>query len=247
MMLEEHKEAWISLSILEYEEALSRRIGDLESSEVLPTILELVDSGMLFSLHVDVMRPPLIPHGSSFQLELIRDLYFPLHNRIFLEIHLMMKEPELLIEEITEFVEPRCRGNVALIVQREAYVSEEEVIKGLRIIKNLGYKAGIGLNLPTPFKSLTDGMIENADIVLIMSVPMGKGGQRYNAQASRRIKSVSERFPDKLIKVDGGINDKTARSVVEAGASILVVGSYITRNKDPIGVLMRLTTTLSQE
>jgi len=89
-------------------------------------------------------------------------------------------------------------------------------------------------------------MIENADIVLIMSVPMGKGGQRYSAKASRRTKSVSERFPDKLIKVDGGINDKTAWSVVEAGASILVVGSYITRNKDPIGVLMRLRAILSQ-
>ena len=245
-MQRKRREALISLSILEYERELSKRIGDLESSEAFSKIVQLVDSGMLYSLHIDVMRPPLIPDRSSFQLELIRDLYFLLHNKTVLEIHLMMNEPELLIQEINRFIKPRHRANIALIIQREAYVSEEGVIERLEIIRDLGYRTGIGLNLPTAFDSLTDDIIGNADIVLIMSVPMGKGGQRFDVEASMRIKSGSERFPDKLIKVDGGINDETARSVVEAGAGILVVGSYITRNKEPISVLMRLKGVLSQ-
>jgi len=239
-MRRKRREALISLSILEYERELSKRIGDLESSEAFSKIAQLVDSGMLYSLHIDVMRPPLIPHRSSFQLELIRDLYFLLHSKTVLEIHLMMNEPDLLIREINKFVQPNHRAKVALIIQREAYSSEEEVTERLGIIKDLGYKAGIGLNLPTAFESLTNSIIDNSDIVLIMSVPMGKGGQKYNAQASTRIRSVSERFPDKLIKVDGGVNDRTARSVVDAGASILVVGSYITMNKEPTSVLSRL-------
>jgi len=243
-MRRKRREALISLSILGYEGELSRRIGDLESSEAFSKIAQLVDSGMLYSLHIDVMRPPLIPHRSSFQLELIRDLYFLLHNKTVLEIHLMMNEPELLIVEINKFVQPNHRVKVALIIQREAYSSEEEVIERLEIIKDLGYRAGIGLNLPTAFESLTNSMISNADIVLIMSVPMGKGGQKYNAQASMRIKSVSERFPDKLIKVDGGVNDRTARLVVEAGASILVIGSYVTMDKKPTGALMSLKRVL---
>jgi ribulose-phosphate 3-epimerase len=245
-MRRKRRESLISLSILEYERELSERIGDLEGSEAFSQIVQLVDSGMLYSLHIDVMRPPLIPHRSSFQLELIRDLYFLLHNRTVIEIHLMMNEPELLIREINKFIKPNHRAEVALIIQLEAYSSEEEVTKRLEIIKDLGYKAGIGLNLPTAFDSLADDIISNADIVLIMSVPMGKGGQRFDVEASTRIKSVSERFPDKLIKVDGGINDETARSVIDAGARILVVGSYITRNKEPISVLMRLKGVLSQ-
>ena len=245
-MQRKRREALISLSILEYERELSKRIGDLESSEAFSKIVQLVDSDMLYSLHIDVMRPPLIPDRSSFQLELIRDLYFLLHNKTVLEIHLMMNEPELLIQEINRFIKPRQRANIALIIQREAYVSEEGVIERLEIIRDLGYRTGIGFNLPTAFDSLTDDIISNADIVLVMSVPMGKGGQRFDVEALMRIKSVSERFPDKLIKVDGGINDETARSVVEAGAGILVVGSYITRNKEPISVLMRLKGVLSQ-
>jgi len=243
-MRRKRREALISLSILEYERELSKRIGDLESSEAFSKIAQLVDSGMLYSLHIDVMRSPLIPHRSSFQLELIRNLYFLLHNKTVLEIHLMMNEPELLIGEINKFVEPNHRAKVALIIQREAYASEEEVIERLEIIKDLGYRVGIGLDLPTAFESLTNSTISNADIVLIMSVPMGKGGQKYNAQASMRIKSVSKQFPDKLIKVDGGVNDRTARLVVEAGASILVIGSYVTMDKKPTSALMSLKRVL---
>ncbi|MFQ6095549.1 MAG: hypothetical protein ACE5NN_05350 [Candidatus Bathyarchaeia archaeon] len=244
---EKHRKALISLSLLEYEEELSKRIGDLKDSEVFSRILKLVDSGMLYSLHIDVMRPPLIPDRSAFPTEVIRDLYVHLHDKIMLVIHLMVKEPDYLIKEIDSFIELDARPNISLIIHREAYASEEDVIKRLKFIKELGYKAGIGLNLPTPLTSLTDGMIKNADMVLIMSVPMGKGGQRYDDRSSRRIRGVSERFPDKLIEVDGGINDETIRSVVEAGAKSLVIGSYVTKNTNPIEALVRLHKILSEE
>ena len=232
--------ALISLSILEYERELSQQIGNLANSEAFSKIVELVDSGFLYSVHIDVMRPPLVPHRSSFPIELIRDVCSHLRSKILIEVHLMVNEPELLIEKINGFVDPEHRTKVALIIQREAYISEEEVINRLRIIKSLGYKAGIGLNFPTPFENLTDEMIENSDLILVMSVPMGKGGQKYEDRATERIRSISRRFPEKLSKVDGGINDKTIKTVIEAGARILVMGSFITRNRRPLDALKRI-------
>ncbi len=235
-----NRETQISLSLLEYESDLLKHLDQFKCSKVFSQILELVVSGKLYSLHIDVMRPPLISNRSAFPIELIRRIYENLHERITLEIHLMVKEPELLIEDINKFVEPDGRTEVSMIIQREAYGSEEEVIKTLRAIKTLGYRAGIGLNLPTPFKSLTEEIIKNADLVLIMSVPMGKGGQKYDDQATERIKVIASRFPDKPIKVDGGINDKTVQSVKKAGAKILVIGSFVSMSKKPLAVLENL-------
>jgi len=182
----------------------------------------------------------LIPDRSTFPIDLIKYIYENFHEKIILEIHLMVKEPNLLVQEINEFIEPRNRKRISMIIQREAYITEEEITNTLRTIKELGYKAGISLNLPTPFNRLTDEMMRDADLVLIMSVPMGKGGQEYDEQATERIKDISNRFPSKPIKVDGGINDMTAQTVKKAGAEIFVVGSYLTKNGDPFGALERI-------
>lgn len=230
----------ISLSLLEYEADLLKQLDQIERSMVFSKIIELVDSGKLYSLHIDVMRPPLIPHRSSFPIQLIGRMYDSLHEKIILEIHLMVKDPYTLIQEMNRFIEPRERGKIPMIIQREAYSMEEDAVKTLREIRSLGYKAGIGLNLPTSFGSLTDEMIKGADIVLIMSVPMGKGGQEYSDEATQRIKEISGRFPDKSIKVDGGINDKTVVSARNAGAKILVVGSFVTMSREPLDAVEKI-------
>lgn len=217
-----------------------KQLDQLPRSEVFSRILELVNSGKLYSLHIDIMRPPLIPDRYAFPIELIRQMYENLRGKIILEMHLMVQKPDFVIQEIDRFVEPSERTRSTMIIQREAFNSEEEVTRTLRAIKNLGYKAGIGLNLLTPFNSLKEEMIKESDLVLIMSVPMGKGGQQFSDQATQRIKDVSSRFPDKPVKVDGGINDKTIRSVKKVGAKILVVGSFISMSSNPLVAVEKL-------
>lgn len=235
-----HEEYYFSLSLLEYESDLLKQLNHLAHSIVFSKILELVNSGKLYSLHIDVMRPPLIPNRSAFPTELIRKMYENFHERIILDIHLMANDPEVLVQKISDFIEPQQRPETTTIIQREPYASQKEVVTALRTIKSLGYRVGIGLNIPTSFESLTDGMVRNADEVLIMSVPMGKGGQSYSEEATERIKRLSSRFPDKPIRVDGGINDKTILSAKRAGARIFVIGSYVTMSRRPIAALEKL-------
>lgn len=238
--LKQHKETHISLSLLEYESHLLKHLNHLADSKVFSKTIELVNSGKLYSLHIDVMRPPLIPGRSAFPIELIRHIYENLHERIILDIHLMVKEPDFLIQEISEFIQPEKRTEISMTVQREGYSCKEGVMTALRIIRNLGYRAGIGLDLPTRVKTLTDEMIEKSDLVLLMSVPMGKGGQKYDEEATERIKELSSRFPEKPIGIDGGINDKTTVSAKKAGATIFVIGSFVTMSRKPLEALEKL-------
>ena len=223
----------ISLSLLEYEPVLAKHVDDLAGSECLSKIIRLVQTGKIHRAHVDVMRPPMIPDTSNFSKDLMHRLYVELHEKVQLAYHLMVKEPSPLIEEINGFVPKEERAKTLIIIQRESFNSEDEAVKALRLLKTQGYEAGICLDLPTPRRVLTGKIIEAADNLLIMSVPMGRGGQKYSSKATRRIAFFSRGFPEKPITVDGGIDPKTIGVAGKAGAKEAVVGSFITRNGNP--------------
>lgn len=232
--------ASISLSILEYEPELANQIGRLSESEAFLKISRLVGSSKLNSIHIDVMRPPLIPRKFAFPTVLIRQLYEEFHKKVTFAIHLMTRDPDPVIEEVNRFIDVKEKPKIPVILHREIYSSEEEAVEALRSVKNLGYRAGIGLNLPTPVESLTKKIVENIDLVLLMSVRMGRGGQKYHPEATEKIRRFSKDFPRVKIWVDGGIRGKTIRSIIDAGADVLVIGSCITRSKDPIKAFHRL-------
>jgi len=236
----------ISLSILEYEPELSSRLDNISESRALSEIMGLIHSRKLYGIHIDVMRPPMIPDKTRFSIELIRQLYLRLHDETVLEIHLMVPDPRPLIREINRFVKKEERAKTPIIIQRESYNSEEEVIRNLKELKRAGYIAGVCLNLPTPSRLLTNRIVESADMILLMSVPMGLGGQRYSRKATSRIADLARRFPGKLIEVDGGIDPETVTVVKEAGAEAVVVGSSITRNKKTEEALEELLRALGE-
>ena len=240
------EKAFISLSILGYEKELSKKTGKLENSKEFSKILRLINSGLLYSMHIDIMRPALIDDRSSFSIELIKDLCIHLQKKIRIEFHLMVYNPIFFIREINELVDKKEMKDVFFIIQREAFKSEKEVIKRLKEIKCLGYKAGIGLNFPTPLKELTNTIIQRSDLVLIMSVPMGEGGQKFKKTSIRRIKSISKRHPEIPIKVDGGINNITIKTVINAGAKIVVIGSFITKSMKPVKTLEMIRQVISE-
>lgn len=182
----------------------------------------------------------MIPDRNKFSVKLICRLYETLRNEIPLATHLMVQEPFPIIEGMNEFIAKEDRAGMTVIVQRESFGSEEETIDALGFLKKLGYRTGICLNLPTPREVLTSKIVENADTVLLMSVPMGRGGQEYGEDATERIAYFSREFPCKTLEVDGGIDPQTASEAKRAGAGVLVVGSFITRNEDPERAVLEL-------
>lgn len=236
----------ISLSILEYEEDLLKNIANLENSEAFLKMLRIVQDWKVHCIHIDVMRPPMVPR-IKFPLALIKRIYEALHDEVILSIHLMTKKPLKIVEEISKFIPENKRADVAVIVQVEAFDTEDEARKALETIRRLHYRAGICLNLPTPEERLTDRIAEAADIILVMSVPMGAGGQKYSEEATERIRKFSKKFPNKIIEVDGGINPETILKARKAGAKVAVVGSYITANKNPEKALLELKKALASE
>jgi len=190
------------------------------------------------------MRPSLIPNRNKFPSSLIRRLYEAFRGRCKVEIHLMTKNPLDIINEINDSIELKERGDINIIVQREAYNSQDEVIEELEEISSMGYGAGLSLNLITPLNQLTNDMIRKSDFILLMTVPMGYGGQPYAKSATERIMTVSSKFPNTLIEVDGGINDHTIKIAKDAGAKRFVVGSFITRSDKPKEAVKKLWRSL---
>jgi len=234
----------ISLSILEYEPGLSKQIDKLAESEALSQIIRLIQTGKIHRVHLDVMRPPMIPNTKKFSTDLIKRLYEELRRETVLEIHLMVKDPSPIIEKINDFVPKEERAKTFVIIQRESYSLEDEAVAALNLLKEYGYKTGICLNLPSPSETLTKEIVENADMILLMSVPMGRGGQKYSDEATKRIARFSRSFPNKPIEVDGGIDPQTIVIAKEAGAKIAVVGSFITRNGNPERAVQELERSL---
>lgn len=234
----------ISLSILEYEPELSSNIDRLENTEAFAKIIRLVQTEKLNGIHIDVMRPPMIPGKSRFPIGLIEKLYEKLHGKIALTIHLMVNNPLSIVEDINKFIASEDRTGIMVILQVESFSSEDEAIESIEAVKKYGYRVGVSLNLTTPRKRLTDKIISSADLVLLMTVPMGSGRQKFHEAVTRRIKYFSTRFPNKTIMVDGGINPETIVKVWRAGAKAAVVGSYITTSDKPEEALLSLESSL---
>jgi ribulose-phosphate 3-epimerase len=234
----------ISLSVLEYEPDLSEHLDDLAESEALSQIIGLIQTGRIHRVHIDVMRPPMIPRKPRFSVELMRRLYEALHKKVILAAHLMVENPFPIIERLNEFVPEEERAEMVIIIPRESFGSEEETIESLNLVKEYGYKAGICLDLPTPSETLTRKIMENVDTVLLMTVPMGRGGQKYSDEADKRIAYFSRLFPSKTIEVDGGIDPETIVLAENSGARIAVVGSFVTRNENPIKALLEIEQSL---
>ena len=236
---------FISLSILEYEQSLSEKIDVIPESPVFNQILELIDTRKISFIHIDVMRPPLIPNRITFPIKLIEKLYETLHERIPLSFHLMVSDPLLIVDEINRFIPKEDRTNNVVTIQRESFNSENETLDAINILRKYGYgRIGLCLDLSTPCRSISKKSVEAADFILLMTVHMGRGGQKYSEEGTKKIKYFSQLYPDKPVWVDGGINLHTARIALRAGAKALVVGSYITLSSDPKKILLELTRSL---
>jgi ribulose-phosphate 3-epimerase len=188
-------------------------------SEEIRTI-EVAEADML---HIDVMDGHFVPNITIGPLvvEAIRPI-----TSIVLDVHLMIENPERYIKMFAR------AGADILSIHPEA---TNHLHRAIYMIKNYGVKASVALNPATPLSTI-ENVLEDLDMVLIMSVNPGFGGQEFIPSSLRKIKQLKEMIAERKlnvqIQVDGGINDLTGRQVVAAGADILVAGSYVFGHED---------------
>lgn len=176
-------------------------------------------------LHIDVMDGHFVPNITIGPLvvKAIRPC-----TKLPLDVHLMIENPDLYIPEFAK------SGADIITVHQEACV---HLHRTLYHIKDQGVKAAVSLNPATPV-SMLKHVLEDVDMVLIMSVNPGFGGQKFIPEAVHKIRELRSLLEDKglvdkvEIQVDGGINPETARLVIEAGATCLVAGNAVFGQKD---------------
>lgn len=169
------------------------------------------------SLHVDVMDGHFVPN-LTFGAPVVRCI----KTKLPLQCHLMVEKPEDYLEDFKK------AGAETFIFHIEVAKDPEGLIQK---IKDAGMKVGASLNPATELSGI-ERIAHLLDSVLVMSVVPGFGGQAFMPVALEKIRTLRQKFPDLDIAVDGGINAETGKQCVEAGANILVAGSYIFNSTD---------------
>lgn len=165
-------------------------------------------------VHIDVMDGHFVPN-LTFGPPVIKA--FRKYTDLIFDVHLMIDRPERYIEDFVK------AGADIITVHVESTIHLHRVIQQ---IKSYGIKAGVSLNPSTPEDSLKY-IINDIDMVLVMSVNPGFGGQKFIESAVDKIKAVRNMRSDIDIQVDGGITNETIGKCIEAGANIFVAGSYV--------------------
>lgn len=168
-------------------------------------------------LHVDVMDGHFVPN-----ITIGAPVVKCIKSKLPLDLHLMIEHPERYVEDFVK------AGAASITVHQEACRHLHRVIQQ---IKSQGVKAAVSINPATPLEMIEE-VLDDVDMVLIMSVNPGFGGQKFIEGALGKIAELRKLKPNLDIEVDGGINAETAKKCVEAGANILVAGSYIFGAKD---------------
>lgn len=169
-------------------------------------------------LHIDVMDGDFVP-SISFGMPVIKSIRK--ESKMFFDVHLMVSEPE---RYIMDFV--KC-GADSITVHAEACEDLERTIEQIR---EAGVKVGLSIKPATPVNDISH-MLSEVDMVLVMTVQPGFGGQKYLEECTEKVQELKELIDaEELnvdIQVDGGINDETMETVLKAGANLVVAGSYV--------------------
>ena len=186
--------------------------------------IEAAQKGGADYIHVDVMDGAFVPN-ISIGLPVVMSIR-P-HIKGVMDVHLMIENPERYLEDFAK------AGADLITVHIEA---THHVHRAIQQIHDLGLKSGVAINPGTPVSAL-ESIIEDVDMILVMSVNPGFGGQKfipYSLEKLRQVKALAEKVgkPNLLIQVDGGVTMKNVEEIIAAGANVLVAGSSVFDGRD---------------
>lgn len=193
--------------------------------------VEMINSSQADWIHVDVMDGVFVPN-ISLGVPVVTALNR--HAKKPLDVHLMIIEPEKYTEAFAK------AGAKVISVHAEAC---PHLNRNIQQLKGLGVKAGVAINPHTPI-SVLENVIMDIDLVCLMSVNPGFGGQKFIEKTYEKVKRLKDLIRDSgssaLIEIDGGVNMDNASRLVEAGADVLVAGNFVFSASNPVEVVGRL-------
>jgi ribulose-phosphate 3-epimerase len=191
--------------------------------------VRLLEQAGVQALHLDVMDGVFVPNFTYGMpiVKAVRKL-----TDLPVDVHLMITEPGRYVQQFFD------AGADNITIHVEATGDPRGTLEQIR---RLGAGAGLAFNPATPFSAI-EPALDLCDVVLVMSVPAGFGGQEFHDNALDKLRQVRERVsPDVVLEVDGGVNGKTIASCAEAGAQLFVVGSAIFHRPDYAAAVKELT------
>lgn len=193
--------------------------------------IEMVNKSEADWFHLDIMDGVFVPN-ISFGFPIIN--YVKKHAKKPLDVHLMIVQPERYFQEF------KNAGADILTIHYEA---STHLHRSISAIKNLDMKAGVVLNPHTPI-SLLEDIIQELDLVLLMSVNPGYGGQQFIENTYRKVSQLKELIlqnnSSALIEIDGGVNLNNAPKLFKTGANVLVAGNTVFASEDPVATIEKL-------
>ena len=193
--------------------------------------IAMINDSMADYLHVDVMDGRFVPN-ISFGQDIVKTMH-SLSSKP-LDVHLMIEEPERYIEQFRD-----CGADI-ISVHIEAC---RHLHRTIQQIKDTGAKAGVALN-PHTNVSLLEDVLEDLDVVVIMSVNPGFGGQKFIYQTLLKTKKLRQMLDERncsaLIEIDGGVGLQNAEAILKAGADILVAGNSVFKSDNPQSAITRM-------
>ena len=204
--------------------------GNLESE------ISMINDSKADWFHIDVMDGVFVPN-ISFGTPIMNVL--KKYTKKPLDVHLMIINPDNYIEKFAEL------GSSVLTVHFEACTHLHRTIQR---IKSLNMKAGVAINPHTPISSL-ESIIKEIDLVCIMSVNPGFGGQSFIETTYQKIKDlkslINKHNSKTLIEIDGGVNSENAKKLIENGADVLVAGSFVFKSENPTNTISTLSSLIN--
>ena len=193
--------------------------------------VEMLNKSQADWIHIDIMDGVFVPNIS---------LGIPVceaiekHAKKHLDVHLMIVNPEKYVDNFAR------AGANSISVHIEAC---PHLHRNLQQIRNLGCKAGIAVNPHTSISQL-ENVIEETDLVCLMSVNPGFGGQKFIEQTYKKVNQLKELIQKTgskaLIEIDGGVNASNAKKLVDTGADVLVAGNFVFSSPDPMKIISRI-------